>query len=189
MPAKKISSTRWSSQFGNATDMNSAAACSVAGTDDLASQMAVYNDNMVNLIGNKDKTGSMFYLATQQSGDTDSIDALRNTIRTGGALVPPNDADGNPDEEGEWPGLKTIKGKGGQDIVTGLKRPLSVVSKMLKKKKKILQQERAELNGLRTSNNIKTRQVNGMSLHYVAWVLAGFAIGGIVIKNLTKKAV
>tara|TARA_B100001142_G_scaffold56212_1_gene54816 strand:- start:2034 stop:3782 length:1749 start_codon:yes stop_codon:yes gene_type:complete len=194
MPAKKISSTRWSSQFGNATDMNSAAACSVAGTDDLASQMAVYNDNMVNLVGNKDKKGSMFHLATQQSGNTDEIDAIRNTIRTGGSLVPPvypqgHEHAGKDNPEGEWPGIKKIRSGNGQDVDTGIKRPLSVVSKLLKKKKKILQQERAELNGLRTSNNIKTRQVNGMSLHYVAWVLAGLAIGGIVVKNLTKKAV
>lgn len=178
MPAKKISSTRWGKQFSQATDMNSTVACSVAGADDLAAKMKTRNDKMLSIIGDKDTVGSMFHLASTQSSNTDEIDKLRNTIRTGGSLIPPED------EEGEWPGLKPLTG--GE---TGLKRPLSVVSNLLKKKKKVLQQERAEVNGLRTSNDIKTRQVDGMSLHYVAWVLAGLAIGGIVVKNLTKKAI
>ena len=189
MPSKKISSTRWGAQFANATDMNAAAACSVAGADDLAAKMKTFNDKMLNIIGDKDTVGSMFHLASTQSGDTDDIDKLRNTIRTGGSLVPPkyptgHEHEGQDNPEGEWSSLKAETG--GEN---GLKRPLSVVSNLLKKKKKVLQQERAEVNGLRTSNDIKTRQVDGMSLHYVAWVLAGLAIGGIVVKNLTKKAI
>lgn len=132
----------------------------------------------------------MFGLVNSTNGNTDNIDTLRNTIRTGGSEDAPTTKDGNPDPEGEWPGLKqattvTLNGESQE----GIKRPLSVVSNLLKKKKKILQQQRAEVNGLRTSNQIKTRQVDGMSLHYIAWVLAGLAIGGIVVKNLSKPAI
>ena len=144
---------------------------------------------MMGLIGNKDQAGSMFGLVASTDGNTDSIDTLRNTIRTGGNEDAPT-KDGKPDPEGEWKALKeattvTVNGESQE----GIKRPLSVVSNLLKKKKKILQQERAEVNGLRTSNRIKTRQVDGMSLHYIAWVLAGLAIGGIVVKNLSKPAI
>ena len=190
MPAKKISATRWGSQFGNAGNMSAGDQCSVSGTDDLATQLKVYNDKMMDLIGNKDQAGSMFGLVASTDGNTDSIDTLRNTIRTGGTEDAPTTEDGKPDPEGEWKALKeattvTVNGESQE----GIKRPLSVVSNLLKKKKKILQQERAEINGLRTSNRIKTRQVDGMSLHYIAWVLAGLAIGGIVVKNLSKPAI
>jgi len=136
----------------------------------------------------------MFYLQSTQDDNTDNIDKLRNQIRTGAGEDPPTKKDENgndvPDPEGEWKKLKEATTYVANGVSSGgVKRPLSVVSNLLKQKKKDLQQQRAEVNGLRTSNNIKTKQVDGIALHYVAWVLAGLAIGGIVVKNLTKKAI
>ena len=114
------------------------------------------------------KSSKYVFISTLTNGNTDNIDKIRNTIRTGGNEDAPTTEDGKPNPEGEWPALKqlttvTVNGESQE----GIKRPLSVVSNLLKKKKKILQQERAEINGLRTSNKIKTRQVDGMSLHYI----------------------
>ena len=153
-------------QFRNATDMNKDDKCSVSGTDDLQQEMEVYNQKMMNIIG--DSTKGMFQLATTQNSNTDNIDRIRNEIRTGAGHETPK-KNGEDDPEGEWTTLKTATSHTTSDGKQegGINRPLNVVSNLLKKKKKILLQERAELNGLRTSNKIKTRQVDGMSLHYV----------------------
>lgn len=188
MPAKKLKPGRWRDQFGSATPMTKDTKCSVTGTDDLEASMELYNQKMINIIG--DENNGMFELATTQTDNTDHIDTIRNSIRTGAGHNPPQ-KNGEDDPEGEWSTLKNATSHTNSDgsTVGGINRPLNVVSNLLKRKKKILSQERAELNGLRTSNKIKKTQVDGMSLHYIAWVLAGLAIGGIVVKNLTKKAI
>jgi hypothetical protein len=178
MPANKVSATRWGNlglDSPDASSMGATAVCGTADTSGKEAELIAISTQMDNIIGTAQDGNSMFGLAANSSGDTDKIDEWRNIIRTGHGMKDGKDDKGN------------AKFKSDFKQKTGLDRPLNDVALELKAKKKTLAAKRAEVAGLRTSFNIKTQQVDGMSLHYIAWVLAGVAIGGIVLKNVTTK--
>ena len=175
MPANKVSATRWGNLGLDSSDVPSMGKNDVCGTADTSgkeAELMALSTRMDNIIGTAQDGNSMFGLAANISGNTDEIDKWRNIIRTGHGMRDPEDDTKFSSEFKER---------------TGLDRPLNDVALELKAKKKTLAEKRAEVAGLRTSFNIKTQQVDGMSLHYIAWVLAGVAIGGIVLKNVTTK--